>query len=252
MLWLGADSPWWGVTLGIVAFLASQAVIGLKMRKQVAAVMQGVQTILQEGQKRVQEKIARWRIRPPGNIKAAQAEIARDQKQFFTAAIEATEELRKFKRWMPMMERQIATAQFQLYWNLKDFAKVDELMGKAFLADPMMKAMKLARMFTKGAETAEMARFYEKSVKRGAYNANVILAAAWSWMLVQRKDIDGAFKVLTEALKNSDNATLKANHVNLMNNRPTHFSNSGLGEQWYALFLEEPRIRQERPRMQWR
>ena len=33
-----------------------------------------------------------------------------------------------------------------------------------------------------------------------------------------------------------------------MNNRPAHFSNSGLGDAWYALHLEEPKVRMQRQR----
>jgi hypothetical protein len=37
-----------------------------------------------------------------------------------------------------------------------------------------------------------------------------------------------------------------------MNNRPAHFSNSGLGEQWYSLLLEEPKVRMQRQRQAFR
>ena len=69
---------------------------------------------------------------------------------------------------------------------------------------------------------------------------------------MQRKDIDGAFKALNRALEKSDNETLKSNREHLANNRVAHFTNAGLGEQWYALLLEEPKIRPQRQRMQWR
>ena len=65
---------------------------------------------------------------------------------------------------------------------------------------------------------------------------------------MQRNDSDGAFKTLTEALKKSDDATLKRNHEILMNNRVAHFSNSGLGDQWYSLMLEEPKVKMQRQR----
>lgn len=251
-LWVLCDSPVWGAILGVVAFFASQAVIGVKIKGRVTSAMLSVQAILADGQKKLQEKMARWRFRPPGSMKEAQREIARDQEAFVKAALAETEKLRQFKNWVPLMERQIATAQFQLYWMLKDFAKVDELLPKAILVDGIGKSMKLARMFTKGEKPEELAKFYEKAVKRGRYNENALLAATWSWILVSRKDYDGAFKCLTEALKNSDDATLKANHLHLMNNRPAHFSNAGFGDKWYALYLEEPRVRQERQRMQWK
>ena len=71
-------------------------------------------------------------------------------------------------------------------------------------------------------------------------------------ILLQKKDVDGAFKALNAALEKSDNETLKANRDHLANNRVAHFSNTALGDQWYALLLEEPRIHQQRPRQQWR
>jgi hypothetical protein len=76
----------------------------------------------------------------------------------------------------------------------------------------------------------------------------VLLNAAYSWILVKREKIDEAFKALTAALKNSDNEVLKRNHELLMNNRIAHFSNSGLGDQWYSLMLEEPKVKTQRQR----
>ena len=93
---------------------------------------------------------------------------------------------------------------------------------------------------------------YLEGVARLKYNQNVLLAAAWSWILVKRGDVDGAFKALNAALKNSDNETLKANREHLANNRVAHFSNAGLGDQWYALHLEEPKMRARQQRSVYR
>jgi predicted ATPase len=147
-----------------------------------------------------------------------------------------------------MMNRQIATAQLQLCWMIKDFRRVDALMPKAILIDPTMSAIKIARMYMKGEPSEAIAKSYSKAVRRVRYNGNVLLAAAWSWIQVQRGDADGAFKTLTEALKKSDDATLKRNHEILMNNRVAHFSNSALGDQWYSLLLEEPKVKMQRQR----
>ena len=73
-----------------------------------------------------------------------------------------------------------------------------------------------------------------------------------SWIEVQKGETDAAFKTLTEALKKSDNETLKANHEQLMNNRVAHFSNSGIGDSWYSLYLEEPKVRTQRQRSVYR
>ena len=64
--------------------------------------------------------------------------------------------------------------------------------------------------------------------------------------------MDGAFKALNKALEKSDNEVLKSNREHLANNRLAHFTNAGLGDQWYALHLEKPRYNQPRQRMQWR
>ena len=241
----------WSITGGILAFVVVQVVLGRIIQKRVKAAMDSVQGVLLEGQKRLQAKMARWQTRPPGSIQAAQAEIARDQKVFVREALEQTEVLHTFDNWVPMMRRQIATAQFQLYWMIKEFKKVDELMPKALFLDPTTNAMKLARMYMTDQPVEEMAKVYERSTRRLRYNQNVLLAAAWSWILIQKKDVDGAFKALNAALEKSDNETLKTNRDHLANNRVAHFSNTAIGDQWYALQLEEPRIRQQRQRPQW-
>ena len=150
------------------------------------------------------------------------------------------------------MDRQIATAQLQLCWMIKDFKRVDELMPKAMFIDPTLSAIKIARMYMNDEESPKIAKVYEKAVRRVRYNGNVLLAAAWSWIQVKRGDSDGAFKTLTEALKKSDDATLKRNHEVLMNNRVAHFSNSGIGDQWYSLMLEEPKVKMQRQRSVYR
>ena len=242
----------WSIGGGVLAFLVVQVVLGRIIQKRVKAAMDSVQGVLLEGQKRLQAKMARWQMRPPGSIQAAQAEIARDQKVFVREALEQSEALHAFDNWVPMMRRQIATAQFQLYWMIKEFKKVDELMPKALFIDPTTVAMKLARMYMTDAPVEEMAKVYERASRRLRYNQNVLLAAAWSWILVQKNDVDGAFKALNGALEKSDNETLKANRDHLANNRVAHFSNTALGDQWYALQLEEPRLHQQRVRPQWR
>lgn len=242
----------WSVFAGLVSFGVFQGVVGFRLQKKVKADMDGVQAILLAGQKRIQEKMQRWQMRPPGSVQAAQREIFEDTKVFVREAIARTETLRRYRLWVPMMERQIATAQLQLNWMIKDFKRVDELMPKAMLLDPSLVAVKMARMYMLDADMKEIEKVYLKAVRRLRYNQNVLLAAAMSWMQVKKGDADGAFKTLTEALKKSDNEALKQNHAHLMNNRVTHFNNSGLGDQWYSLMLEEPKVKTQRQRSVYR
>jgi len=242
----------WSIFFGILGFGVFQGVFGFLVQKKVKGDMMKVQAILEAGQKKLQQKMQRWQLRPPGSMQAAQKEIAADTRVFVKEALAETENLRKYRLWVPMIERQMATAQLQLNWMIKDFKKVDELMPKAMLLDPTTVAMKLARQQMLGADVAEMEKTYRKGVRRLRYNQNVLLAATWSWILVARGKVDEAFKALTEALKNSDDATLKRNHECLMNNKVAHFNNSGIGDQWYSLFLEEPKVRTPRQRSVYR
>ena len=250
--WPGDFGMGWSIFLGLVGFGAFQAIFGIMLQKKVKGEMGAVQQILSAGQKRLQQKMQRWQMRPPGSLKAAQKEIFDDTKIFVKEAIAATSALERYRLWVPMMERQIATARLQLYWMIKEFKEVDKLMPKALLLDPTMAAIKMARMYALEKPTEEIMKVYNKAVGRVKYNGNVLLAATMSWIQVEREDLDGAFKTLTEALKKSDNETLKRNHELLMNNRPAHFSNSGIGDQWYSLYLEEPRIRAQRQHVQYR
>lgn len=236
----------WSIFFSLLTFGILQAILGLIIQKRIKADMDKVQAILLDGQKKLQAKMQRWQIAPPGSMKAAQREIFEDTKVFVKAALKETEVLSKYKYLVPMIERQKATAQLQLNWMIKNFNAVDELMPKALFLDPSLSAVKMARMYTLDKPLEEIGKVYKKAVRRLRYNQNVLLAAAWSWMLVKKGKHDEAFKVLTEALKSSDDKTLKANHTTLMNNCPGHFSNSGLGDQWYTLYLEEPRYRTQR------
>lgn len=246
----------WSVFTGLVGFGVFQGVVGVMLQKRVKGDMERVQAILVDGQKRLQTKMQRWQMRPPGSIQAAQKEIFEDTKVFVREALAAVEGLSKYRFWIPMIDRQKATAQLQLNWMIKDFKAVDALMPKALFIDPTTVGIKMARMYMKGDATEEIEKVYRKGVRRLKYNQNVLLAAAWSWILVERnaKADEGAsaFAALTEALKSSDNEVLKKNHEALMNKRVAHFTNSGLGDQWYSLLLEEPRVKTQRQRSVYR
>ena len=242
----------WSVFAGVASFGVFQGVVGYLIQRRVRREMEKVQQVLSAGQKRLQQKMQRWQFRPPGSVQAAQREIAEDTRAFVREAMEQTKALDGYRLWVPLMGRQIATARLQLSWMAKDFKTVDELMPRALFLDPTMSAIRMARMYMTDAPTAEIEKVYRKGVARARYNGNVLPAAAMSWIQVRRGDADGAFRTLTEALRKSDDATLRQNHELLMNNRPGHFSNSGLGDQWYSLLLEEPKVRAQRPRSVYR
>ena len=55
-----------------------------------------------------------------------------------------------------------------------------------------------------------------------------------------------AVAALVAARKLSDNQTLIENCDRLVNGKYKHFNNAGLGDLWYSLYLEEPKIKPQR------
>jgi hypothetical protein len=242
----GVSNWGWSACWGAIAFVGGQGLAGFLFQKKVKAAMKAVQDILLDGQKRLQAKVNQWRYRPPGSIREAQEEIERDQKALVNKALETSKDMERFIPWVPLMKRQIATMRLQLYWTIKDFKRVDELLPQAILLDPMMVAIKLARMQMLG-QTEGMEKLFKKATLRLRYGQGALLYGLWSWILVQRKDIDGAYKILVQACEKMEDATIKANRDALANNRLTSFTNAGFGDQWYALHLETPKIKMQRP-----
>ena len=239
--------PLWVVIWGMLAVLLGQLSIGLILRRKVKQAMDTVQNVLLTGQKKLQQKINHWQARPPGSLKQAQTELERDQRVFIEQALETSKNLEVYTRWTLMLDKQIATLRMQLYYQLKEFRKVDELLPKCMFLDPMTAAMKLARLHVRG-ETVEAEKFFRKQTKRLRYGQGGVLYALYAWMLVQRKELDAAHKVLVRACEKMENEVIKANRDHLANNRINQFSNAGLAEEWYALGLEQPKVKMQRQR----
>jgi hypothetical protein len=243
----GAANWGWSVFWGVLAFAAGQVGAGVLIQRRVKAGMGEIEAILKDGQRRLQAKVNQWQMRPPGSIKQAQIEMERDQRRSVERALEASKGLERFARWSPLMGRQIATMRLQLYWMLKEFKKVDELMPKALLMEPMMVAIKMARMQMTGA-TEGLDALFRKQARRLRYGQGALLYGLYSWILVQNQNPGEAHKVLIQACEKMENETIKRNREHLANNRVGQFSNAGLGEEWYALHLEEPKVKMQRQR----
>jgi BMFP domain-containing protein YqiC len=242
----GATGHWyWAMLWGALAFLAGQVTLGLLLQRRVKRAMDGVQAVLLAGQKKLQQKINHWQQRPPGSLKQAQQELERDQRVFLEQALEASKGLEVYSRWTLMLDRQIATLRMQLYYQLKEFRKVDELLPRCMFLDPVTAAMKLARLHVRN-EPAEAEKFFKKQTGKLRYGQGAIFYSLYAWMLVQRKEVDAAHKVLVQACTKMENEVVKANREHLANNRVNQFSNAGLADEWYALGLEQPKVKAQR------
>lgn len=240
------SSGWgWSVFWGVSAFIAVFFGLGLCFQRRIKAVGQKMQEVMKSGQAKIQAMVNGWRMRPPGSVKQAQEAIQREQAKVADEALAVAAGLDRYDRWVPMMARQSAAIRLQLYWSKRDFRQVDALLPKALMLDPMIVCMKLARMHMKG-EKEGMEKLFQKTAARLRYGQGALLYALYSWILVKRGEVDAAHKVLVRACEKMENATLKANRDHLANNRTAHFNNAGFGDEWYALLLEEPKVRVER------
>ncbi len=247
MLGLGLTdiSAWgWAVLWGALAFFACNTAVGLLLKKRIKGLMDQIQATLMSGQKQMQEKANAWRFRPPGNPKQAQMEMQKMQHTFVAKALEQTDVFRPYLKWVPLLDRQIATMRMQLNYQDRNFAEVDRLLPKCIFMEPVSRSMCLARMYAN--KDPKMDSFFEKSARKLRYGQGAIFYGLYAWIAVKRGDIDFALKTLLRATKKMENETLKRNIEILQNNKPKQFSLAGLGDEWYALGLEEPRIRTQR------
>ena len=170
-------------------------------------------------------------------------------------ALDHTVKFEPIKKWNMLMGRQIATMRLQFNYQLKQFEAVDKILathipfikGPMFM-EPMSVAMKMARQYENkdfaGAE--KTFKWYSKWF-RG--DKGKILYAVMSWIHVKNGDIDSAHALLIKGKNKTGNETLTKNWELLSNGKEKNFSNAGLGEEWYGLYLEKmPMPKQKRVR----
>ena len=244
----GLASTGWSTFWTILCVVAGQVGVGFLLRSKMQSVMTEIQAIMGGAQKRIQAKMTQWQHRPPSSPKQAQTEVEQEQQAAVNQALAVVEKLAPYYKWIPLLSRQADTMRMQFYWQLKQFDKVDRLMPRAMMADPMLMCVKLARSYMTGASMADLAALFKKFSGKVRYGQGELLYGMYAWMLVQKNDLDGALKVLVASDSKMESPTLKRNRDHLANNRANQFSLSGLGDNWYSMFLEEPKVKQQRVR----
>ena len=112
------------------------------------------------------------------------------------------------------------------------------------MLDPQTVAIKLVRMYKK--DDAAIDRFYKRTIRRFRGDSRAFLACVYAWMKLKKDDLKSALDALLNAKKLSDHQVLLDNIELLANGKAKHFSNSGFNEMWYALMLEEPKMKPQR------
>lgn len=234
----------WSVVIGIAAFFVVQLAVGLFIRHKINAVTGEIQVLMEKTQNKLNRKMAQMQSRPMSSPKAAQQMLEKEQNQALRDALAITDKAQPYFKWNLLLKRQINTMKMMLHYQLKEFKKVDALLKNSFIFDSRSVAIKAVRMYKNEDPACE--KYLAKKCRRFKGDDAVLLYALYSWILVKEEKIDMAAAVLAQAKNRLDNPVLNANRENLVNGKVKHFSNANLGEAWYSLYLEEPKIKQQR------
>ncbi len=239
---VGSDAT---IFSGIAGFLIPLFLLGWLVRKKVSTVQKELQEVMENGQKQMNRKIHQFQSKPNGNIKLIQRQLEDGQKAICKEALGFTVRLEPFKKWNLLIGRQIATMRMQFLYQLKEFTQVDELLASRglfkgpMLMDPMTIAMKMARQY-KNSDVAGAEKTYKRHVKWFKGNRSTLLHGLMSWILLKQDEAEKARQLLAKAKETTGDATLAYNWTQLSNCKEKSFSNAGLGEEWYGLYLEKP------------
>ncbi len=249
----GLELAWPGhpVVMGLawlLGFFGTSIAINLIVRRRLEAIFKDVQAHIEETQGQLRRRIGLMQSRNMSGGKVLQKQLEQEQETAIRDAVAILDRVAPLKRWNLLAERQANTLKGQLYFQIKDFEAAGRCLDKSLVPtpDPLTLAMKMALLYW-DEKFDDIEKAFRRGAKRFKDEKGVLLYAVYSWVLVKRERIDEAIAVLDEGKKRTEDATLKTNWEHLANGRVRHFSNAGLGEQWYALHLEEPkpvRIRQ--------
>lgn len=236
----------WSIVCTIVAMIVCWSVIGLTLRRFVGARQMKIQSLMQEAQAKVNRQLEIFNRRPPSSMKVARETLEKIQFDAIRKSLVELDGYKKYYIWNAMLAKQVNAMKIQLYYQLREYAKVDELLPKALLFDPQSIGIKMARMYKN--DDPKLDKFYRLKCWRFKGESGAFLACVYAWIKVRQnsEDVQLALEALKNAAKSSDNQTLIENIDHLSNGKVKHFSNSGFGDNWYALALEEPKMKKQR------
>ncbi len=236
----------WTVINTVAAFAVCWIGIGLFIRHKINKINGIIQDKMEEAQKKINRKLQMFQNRPGANVKSVQKTLEKDQNDAIREALNTTHQVDRYFKWNFLLKKQITTMRMMFYYQMKDFKKVDELMPDCMFLDPRASAFKMARMYKRKDEGID--KFFTQKSKRLKGENAALLYGLYSWILVKNDQAEKALKLLTDARKKIDHPTIIENREKLANGKVKQFSNSGLGELWYSLHLEEPKVKQKKVR----
>ncbi len=240
----------WSVFIGLAAFLAVTAVISQIIRGKVKKLNDGLQQIMEETRHKIMMMQNQFMRRPLGSQKMMLQALEKEQNAGIRRALEACDAFVPYYRWSFLLDRQMNTMKMAFCYQLKEFDQVDKLMPKCLFIDPQSVCLKMARMYMKKEDGID--KLFKKKCRSLKEPACILPYSLYAWILVKQERYEDALKLLVECKKKTDNETIVRNWEMLANNKYKSFSNSGLGEMWYAMGLEEMKMPKQQQRIRYR
>lgn len=237
----GDGGHWgWAILACLGAALAVIIPINLVVQKKLQAIFMGVQRDVMAANERISSKANSLAMRGQATPKLA-AQLEQEMCDAIRAVIPAVDRAKPYQIWNPLVKTQANLMKAQLYYQIKDYEAATPLLAKAMVVDPSILCMKMVLNWKKDpTETKELDKLFYKNIPRFKYDKGTLCYATYAWILVKQNRLTEAVTMLDEAKKKTDDPVIHQNWEHLANNRVARFSNAGLGNQWYALGLEQP------------
>ena len=228
----------WVITIGVCVFLTSSILLNRIFGKKLSKIVDQVQELLKESQQETMRMVNRFQNKPVGTQKLMESRIEKVVEAGVMKALELLETTKPLYKWGILAERQICTLKMQLNFQIKRFEEADKLMPKILAMEPMTLAMKMTRQYH--LKSPELEKSFNKGKKKFKNEKGILIYSLYAWILIKRKQNQEALEVLAEAKEKSEDENIHRNWQHVANNKAHLFSNSGLGEQWFALHLDKP------------
>lgn len=138
----------------------------------------------------------------------------------------------------------------QFNYQLGEYKEVDKLLPNCLYMEPLTVAMKMARQYKN--DDPKFDKTFTSKIKKFKGNKGVLLYGLYTWVLLKRGETEKAFEILTTAKEKCDNEVIYKNWEALANGKSKQFSNAGLGDEWYSLKLETPKIPKQKMQKRFR
>lgn len=230
---------------GVLGFILGLILVARLVGKRMNAVQEELKNVMLQGQNRINRDIQHFQTKPGGNPKAVQAQIEKKQQAMIRDSLVLVDQLAPFQKYSILIGRQISTMKMQFHYQLKEFEQVDAilaekgLMNKPMLSEPIAVGMKMARQY-KNKDLDGLEKTFKKHLLWFRGDRASLLYGIMSWVYVKQGDLDEARSLLAKGKDKTGNETLQRNWEALSNDKVKSFSNRGLGDEWYALGLENP------------